>query len=99
MTNFKPGYFFKAEDLMNHTGTIPKNHIPASFFNQVCTKIFIRSKNDFLTLWKTFDYLFCITAGTDYITQRFYTGRTVDVSNYYMIRMFVLEFFEQWRRG
>ena len=80
---------------MYHTGAIPQQHISSCYFVDISTKIFIRRKNYLLIFWKTFHNDFCITAGTDHITQCFDAGTAVDIAHHHMIRMLFFEFFEQ----
>ena len=94
MPDFQFRNFFKAKNFMNHTGSIPQHHFPACFLNQVGPKIFIGCKNDLLVFRQTFDDIGGIAAGADDITQRFDSGRAIDIGNHDMIRMFFFKFFK-----
>src|ERR1044072_1333631 len=99
MPCLQPGDLFQAEYLMHHTGTVPEYHVTASYFVDVSTQVFIRSKNDLLVFWKTFNDYFGITAGNDHITQSLDTRTAVDIADYHMIRMLFFELFNKRRRA
>src|SRR5688500_12495454 len=80
---------------MDHTSSIPQQHISSCLLVDVSSEIFIRCKNDRLIFWKTLNYDLRITAGDDHITQGFDTGTAVNVAHHHMIGMLFFKFFEQ----
>src|ERR1700754_2554343 len=88
----------QAKDLMNHTSSIPQNHIPARLLYQVSSQIPVRRKNDLLIPWNTFHDLFSVGRSADDVAQRFHLRSTVDIRNYNMIGMLVLKRLEQITR-
>src|SRR5215470_14121027 len=92
MTHLQLCDFFQAEYLVHHTGPVPKQHVPSGCPVNVATKIFVWCENDRLLLRKTFNYKFCIAAGTDHIAQGLYSSTTVNVTNHNMVTVLLFEF-------
>jgi hypothetical protein len=88
---------FEAKYLMNHACAIPQNHISSRLLDKPGTEVLVRGKNNRLVRWNTFHDICSVATGANNVAQGLYSCRAVDVRNYNVIGIFLLEFFKQSR--
>src|SRR5258707_10310010 len=85
---------FQAEDLMHHTSSVPKQHIPARLFYKIGSQVTIRGKNYLLVFRNTLHDLLRIGRSTDDIAQCLYLRGAVNIGYDNMVRMLFLKSLE-----